>query len=149
VVLPKEGKIVEFQGGSMRYGAQIKLRHRTVDTTGMASVVAEHLDERSLLGKGGALVVSVKLDDEAGAVLPEHVAVDTRGVTVSDEHLRERFIQVIQDLVAEQVNTLDDEAVNQPAMRKQLEKMIARTAETDLGVSPLVMVMLHSPEAAL
>lgn len=149
VVLPKEGKIVEFQDGAMRYGAQIKLRHRTVDTTGMASVVAEHLDERSLLGKGGALVVSVKLDDEAAGVTADDVAVDTRGVTVSDEHLRERFVLVIKDLVAEQVNRLDEDEVDQPAVRKQLEKMIARTAEEDLGVSPLVMVLLHSPEAAL
>lgn len=149
VVLPKEGKIVEFVQGGMRYGAQIKLRQRTVDASGMASVVAEHLDERSLLGKGGALVVSVRLDDEVSQITPDDVAVDTRGVSVSDEFLRQRFIAVVQDLVAEQVSTLDDESVNQPDMRKKLEKMIARTAEEDLGVSPLVMVMMHSPEPAL
>lgn len=146
VVLPKEGKIVEFNKGGMRYGDQIKLRHRTVDASGMASVVAEHLDERSLLGKGGALVVSVKLDDESVGVSPEDVAVDTRGVTVSDERLRQSFIARVQDLISEKLATFEEESGKAQSVRRSLEKQVARLAEEELGSSPLVMVVVHTPE---
>lgn len=142
VVLPKEGKIVEFSNGGMKYGEQIKLRHRTVDASGMASVVAEHLDERSLLGKGGALVVSVRLDDDSAGVSPDDVAVDSRGVTVSDESLRKVFVENLRDMVVDRVNNSQDDN----GMRRQLEKEIARLAEESLGATPLVMVMFHSPE---
>ncbi len=148
VVLPTEGKIVEFAKGGMRYGQQLKLRHRTVDASGMASVVAEHLSERSLLGKGGALVVSVKLADGIEAVTSEDVAVDTRGVSLGDAELLQRFVNEVQEYVAEQVSGSDD-TEEASRLRKELEKTIARAAEEDLGISPLVMVVLHSPEPRL
>ncbi|MCD8485046.1 ribonuclease J [Candidatus Woesebacteria bacterium] len=140
VVLPMDGKWVEFAGGKMRYSdEQIKLRERSVDSTGVADVISKHLSERETLGKNGAMVVSVL--ESAGTVDPDNIAIDMRGVALGEDvpqdELRDRIRQTVEELVETSDSSSQD-------LRRDVEKSIVRLLNDKFGLNPLVMVVISS-----
>lgn len=140
VVLPMEGKWVEFSGGSMRYSdEQVKLRERTVDGSGVANIIAEHLDERTSLGKNGVLVIS--LVDRNGRTTIEDMWIETRGVGLGDEVTFQQFVTGVKEMVADLLPEVQDKPAAQ--MRDELEGAITRMLTEELGNSPHVVVVIN------
>jgi len=138
VVLPNDGKWVEFENGKMRYSTeQIKLRERSVDNTGVADVIGKHLSERETLGKNGALVVSVI--ENAGMVDHENIAIDMRGVSLGEDVPREELDERIRQEVERVVEVTD---LSSADLRREVEKALVRLLNDTFGINPLVMVVI-------
>lgn len=140
VVLPMDGKWVEFAKGKMRYSdEQIKLRERSVDSTGVADVIGKHLSERETLGKNGAMVVSVI--ESGGMVEPENIAIDMRGVALGEDVPVDEIEDRVRQTVEELVETSDQQNGD---LRHEVEKSIVRLLNDKFGMNPLVMVVISS-----
>lgn len=103
VVMPHYGKIVEFQDGVFKYGAEITLRERTVSVAGTTSQVLDNvLNDREILGKQGVVVVGLQAVD--GGFNIDNLAVEERGLGLTSDEERDQLHLIIQDTVRESLN---------------------------------------------
>jgi ribonuclease J len=139
IVLPHYGKIVEFDHGEFRYGEEIELKDRMVDSSGVSDVVAHLLDERQVLGEHGVVVVS--LVEENGNFDPREVAISMRGFSQDTPEVATRLQHVVQDNIGRILNNVD---TNDPDFRKEVERQLSGIIHREFGRAPLVMVIVTS-----
>lgn len=151
VVMPKYGKIVEFQDGAFRYGDEIKLRERTVTVAGTTSQVMDQvLNDREILGKQG--VVLVVLTEQAGIFDIANMSVEERGLGLTTPEERQQLRVILQDCVREVLagngnsankkESADKSALGRDNLVKQLKQAIRKRIKQESDREPLVVVML-------
>lgn len=140
IVLPKEGKWVEFIGNKMRYSDEVvELRERTVDASGVASVIASDLEARSRLSENGVLVLSMA--EQGGVIDRDHMWVDMRGVSLSDEYSRDQLIEVVKSTA---VKFVEGSEMKFGEFNRKLERELNKVISKQLGSSPVVVVVVNS-----
>lgn len=142
VIMPRYGKIVEFENGAYRYGAEIKLRERTITVTGTTSqVVDQVLADREILGKQGVVVVA--LNESAGQYDVDNLSVEERGLGLTDQEERQQLKEIVRETVRD---TLRKNAIDVKDVPNQLKREIRYRIRQESDKEPLVLVIINTVE---
>lgn len=138
VVIAQNGVVVDLVNGRAKVTGQIDVGHLYVDGELMGGVDADVLEERTVLGSGGAVTIAAVINERTGQLL-RAPKVATHGFSENERN----FVQEIREVAEKTLNDLSAEGESNPGrLGQKVRGKVSRVIEQKWGREPMVMATI-------
>ena len=135
VVLAQNGVVVDLVDGRASVVGQVPVGNLYVDGTTMGDIDEEVLADRTSMGEGGLISITVVIDNRTGRPL-EHPAVQATGFSEDAVAMMPEVAELVENTMLE----LAGEGENDPyRMVRQLRRRVARFVEQKWRRKPMII----------